>query len=463
MNIPKVGLLPLYLELYDEVIPENRIQMEAFLKDVSKEIERRNIIVKQSPVCSRREEFYRAVQYFEEEKVDAILTLHLAYSPSLESVEALSATKIPIIILDTTPAYSFNIRTTSEEIMRNHGIHGVQDMCNVLIKRNKDFIIEAGHWEKSDVLDRVAKHIRASMLASSISRIRVGSIGGPFKGMGDFYVPPEILKKTIGIETIDTSTEDIVKLIPSKEEDEVKEEIRYDKENFLIKNLSGKAHLNTTTTGIAIRRWIKSKSLGAFTINFSAIDKSSGFPTFPFLEASKQMANGVGYAGEGDVLTASLVGSLLKMCPDVSFIEMFCPDWEGNCIFLSHMGEMNISLTSEKPVLMEKDLPFLGVNNPAIAFGRFKHGDAVLVNLAPSHEETYKLIVSPVKMLEVKGKDKLEDSIHGWFRADVAVNDFLKEFSIAGGTHHSAIVYGDFLTEIISFGKIMGWNVINIH
>ncbi|MBN2073223.1 MAG: hypothetical protein JW770_04670 [Actinobacteria bacterium] len=463
MEFPKIGFLPLYLELYDDVIPENRLQMEAFLKKVSGEIERRNIIIKQSPVCRKKEEFRKAVQYFEKEKVDAILTLHLAYSPSLESADALSATRIPIIILDTTPSYGFNCQTPPEEIMHNHGIHGVQDMCNVLLRRNKDFIIEAGHWEKSGVIDRIAKHIRASMLARSISGIRVGSIGGAFKGMGDFYVSPGILKKTIGIETVDTSTEDIVHLLPDPEDNEVNKEIEYDNENFFIKNLSREAHLNTSITGIAIRKWIKSNNLGAFTINFSAIGKTSGFPTFPFLEASKQMANGVGYAGEGDVLTASLVGSLLKMCPDVSFIEMFCPDWEGDCIFLSHMGEMNIALTSGKPVLVEKNLPFLGVNNPAIAFGRFKHGDAVLVNLAPSVGGTYKLIVSPVKMLEVNARDGLEDTIRGWFRANIPVSDFLEEFSIAGGTHHSAIVYGDFLTEITSFGKIMGWDVINIH
>ena len=35
-------------------------------------------------------------------------------------------------------------------------------------------------------------------------------------------------------------------------------------------------------------------------------------------------------------------------------------------------------------------------------------------------------------------------------------------FNPHGGTHHSALVYGDAMEEIISFGKIMGWNTVTI-
>ena len=42
------------------------------------------------------------------------------------------------------------------------------------------------------------------------------------------------------------------------------------------------------------------------------------------------MARGIGYAGEGDLFTASLVSSLLSVFPETSFSEMFCPDWAGN-------------------------------------------------------------------------------------------------------------------------------------
>jgi L-arabinose isomerase len=344
--------------------------------------------------------------------------------------------------------------------MYNHGIHGVQDMCNLLLRNSKDFFIEAGHWKESDIMDRVIGKIKAVAMARSMSNIRVGTIGGAFKGMGDFFVLPELLKETIGIETIEASVEDITRLLPLQGDVEVEKELRLDRKNFKIDKQTGRAHLESIRIGLAVKKWIEKENLGAFTVNFSAIDKDSGFPTLPFLEASKAMARGIGYAGEGDVITAGLVGTLLSIYPETSFVEMFCPDWKGGRIFLSHMGEVNASLINGEPKIIEKDLPFIDVGNPVMAIGQLKSGKAIFINLAPSRE-LYTLIVSQVEMVEVKN-DKMTDTISGWFVPSMPIRDFLAEFSRAGGTHHSALVYGRVKDVIADFGKIMGWKVIII-
>jgi L-arabinose isomerase len=330
----------------------------------------------------------------------------------------------------------------------------------MLLRNEKDFFIEAGHWEKSDVIDRVVKRISAVTMASSMSSMRVGRIGGAFKGMGDFQVSPELLKETIGIETIDIDAEEISELIPSEKDNKVKEEIELDKKIFNVNKLDEKIHLNSVRIGLAVRKWIEREDLGAFTMNFSSIGKESGFPTLPFLEASKAMARSIGYAGEGDIITAALVGALFSLSKKTSFAEMFCPDWKGNRIFLSHMGEINTELVYGKPNLTEKDLPFIELGNPAIAFGRFQPGKAILVNLAPMNG-SYTLIVSQIEMVDVKN-NKMADTICGWFEPKKNIADFLSEFSQAGGTHHSALVYGDDKDIIIDFGNIMGWKVIEI-
>ena len=457
---PKIGLLLLYLKLYDDAMAEMRSRIETFAKTIAEEFGKRDVIVNQSPICRTKEEFSKAVKSFEKEKVDAIVTLHLAYSPSLESADVLSKTKIPIIVLDTTPEYDFGEDVSSEEILYNHGIHGVQDMCSMLNRNGKEFFLEAGHWEKSDVIDRVVKKIKAASLARLLSNMRVGSIEGSFKGMGDFYVSPEILKKTIGIEPIQTSAKDISNLLPLPSDKEVVKELESDSKRFNIEKLSSEVHLNSVRIGIAVRKWMKRKNLDAFTMNFSAIRKDSGFPTMPFLEASKSMAKGLGYAGEGDVITAALVGTLLSVYPKTSFVEMFCPDWKGGRIFLSHMGEININLVKGKPRLIEKDLSFLDVGNPAVAVGQLEPGKATYINLSPS-KKSYTLIVSQVEMVKVENK-KMTDTISGWLTSSIPINDFLEKFSRAGGTHHSALVYGEAKDVIMDFGKIMGWKVVEL-
>ena len=69
------------------------------------------------------------------------------------------------------------------------------------------------------------------------------------------------------------------------------------------------------------------------------------------------MMSGFGYAGEGDVLTAGLVGALMSAYRGVTFTETFCPCWKKDLILMSHMGEMNMDLSATKPVITDQTVP----------------------------------------------------------------------------------------------------------
>jgi L-arabinose isomerase len=174
------------------------------------------------------------------------------------------------------------------------------------------------------------------------------------------------------------------------------------------------------------------------------------------------MSRGIGYAGEGDILTASLVGALARVFGGVSFTEMFCPDWKNNIIFLSHMGEINIDLAEAKPELIEMKWTFTDALSPVYPSACFKHGKAILVNLAPGPNDSFSLILSPVEMVKEDSLNNIGDGVRGWMKPKMTISDFLKAYSEAGGTHHSALVYGDGISELKSFGLIMDWNVVVI-
>ena len=458
---PKIGLLPLYLELYDRAMPEVRPRAEAFYATIAGELRARGLEVLTSSICRIQPEFATATASFEAAHADAVVTLHLAYSPSLESAPVLAATPLPIVVLDTTPDFGFGPDADPGDLMYNHGIHGVQDLCNVLLRHGKVFHIEAGHWQRSDVLDRVAAWARAARLAARMRNARVGRIGRPFEGMGDFAVPAEVLRATIGIETVPCDLGALCPLLPAEDDEAVSAEMAEDSRRFAPEGANAAAHRRTTRACLAVRRWIEREELAAFTFNFLAFDHACGVPTVPFLEASKAMARGVGYAGEGDVLTAALVGVLASAYP-TTFTEIFCPDWAGDRIFLSHMGEMNLDLAAGKPRLKEMPFPWTDAEDPVVAVGRLRAGAAVLVNLSPAKDNTYALVIAAVTVLDIEGSDNMADMVHGWFRPGMPIADFLAEYSRAGATHHSALVYGDAADDIARFGEIMGWHVVTL-
>lgn len=459
----KIGLLPLYIELYDKISkPSIRKAVEDFYAAIAGTFARDGIEVVTAPVCRLKSEFAVAIESFEMAHVDAIVTLHLAYSPSLESAAALAATRLPIIVLDTTPDYEFSPRQAPDRIMFNHGIHGVQDMCNLLLRNGKPFIIEAGHWQKSDVLKRVARRVVSARMASAMGRARVGRIGEPFLGMGDFAVPSAVLKRTMGVATVAESGQTIKKLMAAIRPAAIQAEMEADRKRFTVTKLSAEAHRRSVHVGLAVRRWMEVERLTAFTVNFLAVNRKAGITTVPFLEAGKAMARGCGYAGEGDVLTAALTGALMASFPETTFTEMFCPDWKGGAIFLSHMGEVNVNLLAGRARLEEMDYKFSDAENPVRALGCLRGGPAVFVNLAPLAAGRFRLIVAPVTMQTVRGRDRMQDTIHGWFRPSLSVADFLAAYSRAGGTHHAALVYGQAVIEIVGVGALMGWETVVI-
>jgi L-arabinose isomerase len=457
----KMGLLPLYLKLYDDMAdgPGRRPRIEEFPRTIAAELGRRGVDVVVAPVCRIEKEFAAAVRKLEAEKVDALVTLHLAYSPSLESAAVLAKSRLPVIVLDTTPTWSFSPAQDPDEVMYNHGIHGVQDLCNLLLRLGKPFLIEAGHWQRSDVLDRVARLASPARMAAAMRRGRVGILGSPFKGMGDFHVPPAKIRSTIGATVLPMDRETLRKLVASVRPKEAEAEVAADAARYERDGASDEAHARSVRLGLAIRRWVEQEQLTALTFNFLNMAEKDGYITAPFLEMSKSMERGLGYAGEGDTLTALLVGALAAGNPDTSFTEMFCPDWEHDTLYLSHMGEVNPRLVEGRPRLREMDYHYSRTGNPAFVVGRLRPGDIVLVNLAPT-AAGYRLIVAPARMLGVPGgEDRLEHSVHGWFSPPMPVAEFLAAYSRLGGTHHLAVSYTGDPKPFESFGALMGWDV----
>ena len=444
----KIGLLPFYLALYDERCAEISKEVRKFSDVIAGEMKSRGFEVLLSPACRLKDEFAAAVKLFEESGCQAIATLHLAYSPSLESIEPIAASTLPLVVIDTTPDWAF----TPDLIMGNHGIHGVQDFCNLLLRYKKPFLISAGHWQNSDCLDRAARQLKSAAMAYRMTHARVGKIGGDFEGMGDFRVPDG------------TFNMEVVNYEPVKDIDEkdIDTEMALDKERFRWdESANEENYRRTLNASLKLRKWLESEKLHAFTIAFPGVNRCDGWETVPFLECSKAMARGIGYAGEGDVLTAVATRCLMEVFPETSFTEMFCPDWKNNRIFTSHMGEINPDVCAEKALLHEFNYVYSDTGFPLIATGCLKPGKAILTDLAPGPDGSFTLIAAHAEFLEAPCASGKSNA--GWFTpAGKDISTFLEEYSKAGGTHHLSCSYNASLEILRDWAELMKWNFVEI-
>ena len=456
----KIGLLPLYIKLYDDC-GTDRTYTQAFYNRMAGLLKNQGFEVIKNDYCRIKEEFKAAVTKFESEGADVIVTLHMAYSPSLESIDALCGTDLPIVVLDSTEAFGLNYLESPNPIGNNHGIHGVMDMCNLLKQRGKPYAIASGHENNSNVIKKTADFIKAAVAAKSIKGSKVGAFGTSFDGMGDFLISKEEAKYTFGIEIVSFSDAEMKALTEKVSDEEVaKEKAEYEKElDFAVPDDRLDVVDKSVRAALAVRKGVEEKGLDAFSVNFLDVS-SDNLSSMPFVECCKAMQRGIGYAGEGDVLTASFVGALLKGFKDVSFIEIFCPDWKNDKLLISHMGEMNYSVAEEKPVLEYSPFIYTSAKHCIKGLAKFRKGPAVFGNLYKDCDGKYKLLFANVEMVD--GEPGFEHSIRGWFKAEKPVAEFLETLSEYGAIHHSFLVYDVDIKALEYFGKLLRLEVNKI-
>ena len=448
----RAGLLPLYIDIYDVHSRHVRPRLRAFYDEIAKRLGDFGIeIITTEDFCCLKPQFEEAVALFESAHADAIITLHMAYSPSLEAVDALVGTDLPIVICDTTETRTFTNLQSEGEIMYNHGIHGVMDLASMLKRRGKPYAIAAGHFETSDVLRETAGLVRAAVAAKAFSCQKVGLFGGAFEGMGDFAVDPEELKERFGVSVETFPAELLPKAADEVSREAARKEAALDREHYdFPADVDEQGYERSVAVGLGLRKIIADRGLTAFSVNFRTVRE------LPFIECCKAMERGTGYAGEGDALTAAVCGALLSGFPETGFVEIFCPDWENDMLYLSHMGEVNYRLIESKPSVAHAG----GFVDTYAAYARMKGGKGVYVNVSRGPED-YELLLAPAEMLSFD-TDHFTGSMRGWMRPGngMSTAEFLKTLSVNGATHHSAFVYGATADELAFFGRLLAMKTV---
>jgi L-arabinose isomerase len=460
----KVGLLPFYIQLYDELIPQCRDAFLPLLGLVEEQLRARGLDVLRAPICCVEAEFRRALERLKADGAECLATLHLAYSPSLESADAVCDSRLPVVIVDTTMDAAFGPATPPDRILYNHGVHGVMDFASVLRRRGRPFEIVAGHAGDPRTFDRAADALRAAAAAATLRGSTAVRVGDAFKGMGDFSVDERLLADALGLRVRQVGVEALDDAVRRVDDDAVEREVAEDRARFDC-DLRAEDHARAVRVGLGLRQLLDGEGCQAFSVNFQAFDRADRPAcTMPFLEISKAMGRGLGYAGEGDVLTAALVAALARGFGEATFTEVFCPDWEGGTLFLSHMGEISPAVAAGRPRVSAKPFFLKGLPDVALLTCAVRPGPATFVNLAPGPGGTFTLLVATVEVLDERPSlnPALRDTVRTWIRPQRPLDEFLEAYSRAGGTHHSALVLGEHAGAVAAFGRLSGFGVTSL-
>ncbi len=464
-NRPKVGLLGLTLDFYERNGPALREGRENFV--------RRRLLPALAEVADvrfdgavfRREDVERTVRAYQADGVDVLLVVLLTYSPSLISAPAIQRAQLPVVVWNTQELYAVDDSYGEAELSANHGVHGTHDLCNVLARAGVPFGYVTSHVDDEGAVAALEDQLRAGYAVSRLRRARLGLLGYPFPGMGDFGLDTTHLAATLGCAWEALSLADYLRRVeradPRQTSALVEEYHRsYDVgEGITEEDLSA-----TARAEIALRGMVADNRLDAVSYQFLAFGSDERVETLPFVAASRLLAEGVGFGGEGDLVSAAGSAMLGWLRPPASFSEIFTIDFAGNAVLLSHMGEANVAMarSNRKVRLVRRQRSLVPIRGKQLALAcTFQPGAATLAALTLTAGQRWRIIAAPVTIEDFGPLEQLAVP-HAKITPAGDVRDFLTAYASSGGPHHLAVCFGDARSRLALAARFLGAEYVEV-
>jgi len=453
----RVGLLGLMLELYDRW-PELKPMMAELAEEL---VETLSLFAEVDfpGVCNTREQVERTVADFEVDGKDLIMVVLLTYAPSNIALPALSRTCLPLLVFNTQQLYAVTRDTSSTDTNRNHGMHGVQDLANVLLRAGREFHIVTGHYRDRRTLAEVKSWCDAARTVSFMRHMRIGLLGYPMEGMGDFGVDETAFLTQAGVEVHHIAMKAVAERAKAAPKDEIAREMAEDRKRFQFQeDISDEEYEASARLGWALREILRGGAMHGFAAHFLAVGEDGWLDTLPFLAASKLLAEGYGFGGEGDVTSAAAVAMMSELAGAANFTEMFTMDFAGNSVLMMHMGEGNWTMArKDEPIhLLRSTLGLVDIRiDPLLLAFSSQPGEVTLVSLTTLANGKLKFIVTEGQVVDFPYIPDLGRP-HYKFRPDGDLSDFLTRFSMEGGSHHQAMAYGRWADTVERIAALLG-------
>ncbi len=444
----RVGLLGLMFKLYDR-LPDLKPKQAQFAN---------RLVETLSPfaevdfpgICDTLQQVDEAVAGFEKNGADLLLVVFLSYAPSLIALPALKRTSLPILILNTQELYAVDHDTRETDLLENHGMHGVQDLANVLIRAGCRFHILTGHYGDEVTIAELRSWCDAARGVRFFHQARIALMGYPMQQMGDIAIDETALLTQLGVTVERIPIRIVAETAAQAPAAAIAEQMATDRRLFQVDPaITSEEHAASSRLEWAIRRLLQEGAFEGWAAHFLAFEEDGRVETLPFLAACKLLAEGYGFGGEGDVTSATAVSLMRVLTGTANFTEMFTIDFRGNGMLMNHMGEGNYRMArSDEPIrLLRRPFALVNLTAPVSLCFSLEPGAATLLSLTTGPKGRLRFIIAEGQVADfptLKGVS----SPHYKFLPATSVSQFLTRFSEEGGSHHQALVYGHIASKV---------------
>lgn len=424
------------------------------------------------PVVKTPEEIYATLQDANMAKnCIGIITWMHTFSPAKMWIRGLGILQKPMLHLHTQFNRDIPWNSIDMDFMNlNQSAHGDREFGFMLSRMRKNRKVVVGHWQDPEVLDQINAWTRAAAGWHDWQGAKFARIGDNMRYVAVTEGDKVEAELKFGYTVNTYGIGDLVKVIDSIGDDEINKlageyESAYTMADDLKKG--GAKHqsvFDAAKIELGLRKFLSDGGFKGFTDTFEDLH---GIIQLPGIAAQRLMADGYGFAAEGDWKTAALVRAFKVMGAGLKggngFMEDYTYHFDPNnqLVLGSHMLEIDASLANGKPSLEVHPLGIGGKADPARLVFNVAGGQALNASLVDMGNR-FRLLVNEVEAVEPQNDlPKLPVARVLW-KPYPDMKTGCAAWIYAGGAHHT--VYSQNLTaeHVQDFADMAGLEFIRI-
>ena len=439
---PRLGVLALMLEGYEPLFPGFIEHQTRYVRQVLESLDGTAEFTFPGPAGNRAEIEALTARYNAEE-LDGILILLLSYSQGQYLVRAMQRNHLPLALALVQPNETVGENFGEWELTINQGIHGSQDNANCLMRAGIPCVFFAGSRLNGELAAFVADFAAAAATRRAMQRMKIGVVGR-LPGMGDVITDDMAVFRTLGPEFVSDSVGTLQGFCARITPEQVADRVAFERTVFDVDPaMPPESHAEAVRMYLGFKAYLEAGGYAGYTAHFEEFGADGRFTQLPLLAASSLMADGYGYAAEGDATAAMWMAAMIRLYGQADFSEMYMMDLAREAILFCHAGEGNWALCrrDRKPFLMDRVFNEGGLSNPPTPIFCPEPGPMAVMSLVHLGADRFRLVYAPGRVLDECGLKQC-DMPYVFFRPDSGVRPCVTAWLEQGGTHHEILVPG---------------------
>lgn len=418
------------------------------------------------PVVTTPDEIYNLAREAEYHTncIGWICWMH-TFSPAKMWINALKHLRKPFLHLHTQYNEQIPWASIDMDFMNlNQSAHGDREFGFIASRMNKHRKVVVGHWKDEEAIQKIGRWARVAAAWADSQSMKVARIGDNMRHVAVTEGNKVSAQIQFGYQVNGFGVGDLVNYINDVAEVEIIHTIRdYEAAYDLMPSLlaSGEMReslIEAARIEVGLRHFLADGGFTAFTDTFEDLH---GMIQLPGIAVQRLMAEGYGFAGEGDWKTAALVRTMKVMALGLDGGNSFMEDYTyhfhktGDRVLGAHMLEICPSITTEKPKCEVHPLGIGGKEDPVRLVFNGSTGNALNASMVDLGDR-FRLIINTVKAVSPhENMPKLPVARVLW-EPMPDLKRAAEAWILAGGAHHTCYSQNISAEDLLEFASIAG-------